>query len=87
MKVPSAADEELKGDPLIVYNRDKTCAGFIVQALNEELYAELIETVRSRGWKQVCGYFYAYIEHTAIGNNNDLVIKINPSRVLPVESW
>ena len=87
VEVPSAVDEKLKGDPLVVYNKDKTCAGFIIKALNKDLYDELIDTVRSKGWKQVCAYFYAFIEKTAVGNNNDTVIQINPSRVLPVESW
>ena len=79
---------EEKKYPLIVHNKDKSLVGFIEKELNADIYSEMIEAVRDKGWKESHAFFYAIMEKSQTDNNNETkVIKINLSRVLPVESW
>ena len=70
--------------PLHVRNKERTLIGFIEKKFNEEIYSEIVDVVKRQGWKGTQAFFYAIVEKT--GTNND-VVKINLSRVLPVESW
>ena len=74
--------------PFLVHNKDKSLVGFIEKKLNEDIYIEIVEAVRDRGWKSSKAFFYAIMEKSKTGDNNVTKgVKINLSRVLPVESW
>ena len=74
--------------PLFIQNKEKTFAGFIEKELNEEVYSEIIRVLKERGFKNSMAYFYAIVERTGTGNNNVVnVVKINLTRILPVETW
>ena len=58
--------------------------GLIEKELNEDLYGDIVEAIKVRGWKGFKAYLYA-----VVGVSSDVImsVKINPLRVLPVESW
>ena len=58
--------------------------GLIEKELNEDLYGDIVEAIKIRGWKGFKAYLYAYVDKSS---DKDMGVKINPSRVLPVESW
>ena len=73
--------------PLIVQNKDKSCVGFIEKESNEALYLEIAQAIQDKGWNGFKAFFYAIIEKSSETKTDGIVIKINPKRVLPVESW
>ena len=73
--------------PLVVHNKDKSCAGFIEKESNEALFGELVETITAKGWNGFKAFFYAIVDKSSENKADGIVIKINPKRVLPVESW
>ena len=73
--------------PLIIYNKDKSLVGFIIKELNAAIYRELVEAVKTKGWKGSHAFFYAITEKSESDNNNETNVKINTSRILTVESW
>ena len=73
--------------PMMIYNKDKSFMGYIPKKGNKEVHQALIKAVREHGWRGIKAYFYVIIKTLSPGNNNDSVIKINPTRVLPVEAW
>ena len=74
--------------PLVIQNKEKTLIGFIEKKLNAELYSEIVDVVRNQGWRGSKAFFYCIVEKRENENNNlTNIMKINLSRVLPVESW
>ena len=67
--------------PLTIQNMDQSFVGFIEKELNEELYGDIVEAIKVRGWNGCKAFFYAIVDKSSE------TVKINPSRVLPVESW
>ena len=65
---------------------DKSFVGFIEKEWNEELYGDIVEAIKGRGWNGSKAFFYAIVDKSS-DNVQDKTVKINPSRVLPVESW
>ena len=69
-----------------IQNKEKTLFGWIGKESNPEVYREIIDVVKKSGWRETYIYLYCMLEKT--GNNNVAhVVKINLSRVLPVETW
>ena len=40
-----------EGNPLLIQNRDQTLFGFLEKRLNKEMYTEIFDAVKNRGWK------------------------------------
>ena len=76
-------------NPLLIQNKEKTFIGLIARELNEEVYFEIVDVLKSIGFKKSLAYFYCIVDKTERENNNVVVnfVKINPSRILPVETW
>ena len=73
--------------PLHIRNKERTFIGYIEKKLNAEIYSEIVDVVKKQGWKGTQAFFYAFVEKSGTGNNVAHDVKINISRVLPVESW
>ena len=74
--------------PLVIQNKENTLIGFIEKKLNEEIYKEIVDIVKNQGWRGSHAFFYAIVERRENANNNvSNTLKINLSRVLPVETW
>ena len=78
-----------KDDPMLIFNKDQTLYGDIEKEGNEIVFAALSKNIEDHGFKGFKGYFYAIYksknsEEKAAGK---LEIKINTSRILPVEDW
>jgi len=63
-----------------VQNKDRSYMAFIEKAENEIVHQALLMEVQRNGVNGLKGYFQA-----SIASNNKL--KINPSRILPPETW
>ena len=63
-----------------VQNKDRSYMAFIEKQENEIVHTALMLEVERNGVNGLKGYFYAFID-----SNNKL--KINPSRILPPETW
>lgn len=61
-------------------NKDRSYKAYLEKAENEILHQALVSEVKRNGVNGLKGYFYASID-----SNNKL--KINPSRILPPETW
>ena len=72
--------------PLTIQNMDQSFVGFIEKELNEELYGDIVEAIKAKGWNGFKAFFYAIVDKSS-DNDKNKTVKINPSRVLPVESW
>ena len=72
--------------PLVIKNRELSLYGWIEKEMNEEIYDEIVDVVKRSGWRGIRAYFYCKVEKTD-SNNLANVVKINVSRVLPVEIW
>jgi len=66
--------------PLYVYNKERSCQGFLFREGNENVYQLLKEKVEREGFKGLKGFFYATWEE-----NRGL--KINASDIQVVETW
>ena len=74
--------------PLLITNKQSSFFGFMWKKSNPEMYNQIVDVVTKHGWKGRMAFFYAIVEKTETGNNNvSHSVKINLSRVLPVESW
>ena len=65
---------------LSIYNKDKSYIAYLEKEENEIVHRALVLEVKRNGVNGLKGYFYASID-----SNNKL--KINPSRILPPETW
>ena len=65
---------------LALYNKDKSYMTYLDKEENEIVHQALVLEVKRNGVNGLKGYFYALID-----SNNKL--KINPSRILPPETW
>ena len=63
-----------------VQNKDRSYMAFIEKQENEIVHTALMLEVERNGVNGLKGYFYAFID-----SNSKL--KINPSRILPPETW
>ena len=85
---PNMGEKVDENNPLTIYNRDKSLVGFIEKEFNVEIFSQIVETVKTKGWKGSAAFFYAIIEKSeAVNNNVTNIAKINTAQVLPVESW
>ena len=77
------------GDPLNVYNRERSLCGHLHREGNEQVYDMLLQSVRKEGFKGQKGFYYAIYtgEGGKKGSNPTVGIKINPVQMLPVEKW
>ena len=67
--------------------KDKSCVGFIEKQFNEELYGDIIDTMKAKGWEGFKAFFYAFFDKSCDNNSERTMIKKNPTRVMPVEAW
>jgi len=77
------------GGPLFVYNKDRSLSGGLLMKDNKEVYEELCVKILREGCLGQKGYFYAIIRES---DRNDAskktyTLEINPSVILPVETW
>ena len=63
-----------------VQNKDRSYMAFIEKERNETVHQALMLEVIRNGVNGLKGYFYAFLDST----NN---LRINPSRILPLETW
>jgi len=67
---------------LVVYNRDKSFLTHVWKEKNEEAYIELVNIIRSHGFKGMKGYF-----HAILGDESLKIVRINTKRILPPQPW
>ena len=78
-------DEE---GPLFVRNKAGTLVGKLEQSRNPIIHAELVATIKEKGWQGIMGSFHAIYEPmTGERVKNMVEVKINPKIVLPVGTW
>jgi len=68
--------------PLMIYNKDKSFLCQMGKEKNEKEYAELVDIIKSHGFKGLKGYF-----HAVLGKESSKTIKINIKRILPSQPW
>ena len=72
--------------PLHIRNKEKTFNGFIEKKFNAEIYSEIVEVVKNKGWRGSKAFFYAVLERTESGNfNAGNNLKINVTRDLVIQ--
>ena len=77
-------DEKDEWNHLTIQNKDKSFVGVIEKELNEELYGDIVKTIKASGWKGFKVFFYLVVDNSG---DKDITVKINASRVLPVKPW
>ena len=78
-------DEE---GPLFVRNKAGTLVGKLEQSRNPTIHAELVATIKEKGWQGIMGFFHAiYVPMAGERVKNMVEVKINPKIVLPVGTW
>ena len=63
-----------------IYNKDRSYTAYLEKEENEIVHKALMKEVQTNGVNGLKGYFYAYLD-----SSNKL--SINPSRILPPETW
>ena len=61
-------------------NKDRSYMAFLEKEENQIVHEALMSEVKRNGVNGLKGYFYAFID-------SDNKLKINPSRILPLETW
>ena len=92
-----ATDEEVKFQkldeegPLLVRNKAGSLVGNLEQSENPSIHAELVAVLKEKGWKGIVGFFHAfYLPGPAPRGTmmeNIVELNINPTKILPVDSW
>ena len=83
---------------LFVYNRDRSLCGYVHREGSEQVYDMLLKSIREEGFMGRKGFYYAIYSgkkgkegmSKKKKNNNStptVEIKINPAKILPVETW
>ena len=74
---------------LLIYNKDRTIVGMVEPANNEEVHKQLLSKTISEGCDGLKAFYYATFsgESKTRAGKEMITIKINTSRVLPVETW
>jgi len=80
------------GDPMFVYNRDRSLCGHLYREGAEEVYDLLLKSIKKEGFKGMKGFYYAIYtgddkKGSIIGSKPSVEIKINAVRMLPLEKW
>ena len=77
------------GGPLFVYNKDRSLSGVLHMRDNEEVYEELHLKILREGCYGQKGYFYAIVRESdkSSASKKTYTLEINPSVILPVETW
>ena len=74
--------------PLLVRNKAGTLVGKLEQSRNPTIHAELVATIKEKGWQGIMGFFHAiYVPMPGERVKNMVEVKINPKIVLPVNTW
>jgi len=77
-------------DPMLIYNKDKSLCGNLHRQGQEEVFDMLFRSIKGEGgYKGLKGYFYAIHsgEVNKEGKLIGIVMKINPEKILPLETW
>ena len=92
-----ATDEEVKFQkldeegPLLVRNKAGSLVGNLGKTENPSIHAELVAVLKEKGWKGIVGFFHAfYLPGQAPRGTmmeNIVELNINPTKILPVDSW
>ena len=92
-----AKDEDLKFQkldeeaPLLVRNKAGSLVGNLEKTENPSIHPELVAVLKEKGWKGIVGFFHAfYLPGQAPRGTmmeNIVELNINPTKILPVDSW
>jgi len=77
-------------DPMLIYNKDKSLCGKLHRQGQEEVFDMLVMSIKGEGgYKGLKGFFYAIHsgEVNKDGKMEAIVMKINPEKILPLETW
>ena len=81
----AVALQEVDGEgPLFVRNKAGTLVGKLEQSRNPTIHAELVATIKEKGWQGIMGFFHAIYVPMAGERVKNMV---NPKIVLPVGTW
>ena len=74
---------------LYIYSKDRKIVGMIEPANNEEVHRQLVTRTISEGCDGLKAFYYATFsgDIRKKARRESITIKINTSRVLPVETW
>lgn len=80
LKVQTKVEGE-KGDPMVVYNEERSISGEITLQKNPDVFSLIHEKVRTEGLDGFKAFFYG------IWDQKKKRLRINPHVVLPLEVW
>ena len=66
-----------------VYNKDRSFMISLRKENNEDVYKELCSTIETEGFRGLKGYFHAILEK----KGGKEILKINTTRICPLEPW
>jgi len=80
---------------LFVYNRDRSLCGYVHREGSEQVYDMLLRSIKEEGFMRRKGFYYAIYSgkegHSKKEKNHNstpkVEIKINPVKILPLETW
>ena len=79
----------VKDGDLLVYNKDYSICGNLQRHRQEKIYDMLVMAINEKGYHGLKGFFHAIFNPEEVGQENVryLKVKINPSKILPLDSW
>ena len=79
----------VKDGHLLVYNKDYSICGNLHREGQEKNYDMLVMAINEKGYNGLKGFFHAIFNPEEFGQENVryLKVKINPLKMLPLDTW